>query len=76
MTNVKEQATQLINHMSEEKVLSALAYLQNLQNEIPSSISSPGDIQKRHAAFNRLAGLTADNPVSLEEAREERLSKQ
>jgi hypothetical protein len=39
-----------------------------------SSISS--DREKRRAAFNRLAGLTADNPVSLEEARNERLSKQ
>jgi hypothetical protein len=33
-------------------------------------------IETRRAAFNRLVGLTAENPVSLEEARMERLSKQ
>jgi hypothetical protein len=33
-------------------------------------------IEKKRAAFYRLVGLTADNPVTLEEARDARLSKQ
>jgi hypothetical protein len=40
----------------------------------PVSVSD--DAAKRRAAYNRLVGLTADNPVTLEEARTERLAKQ
>ena len=42
----------------------------------PKEAVSRTEKEKKRAAFNRLIGLTADNPVSLEEAREERLSRQ
>ncbi|GHV93279.1 hypothetical protein AGMMS50268_37820 [Spirochaetia bacterium] len=45
-------------------------------NTMPKGAVSKAEKEKKHAAFNRLIGLTADNPVSLEEAREERLSGQ
>ncbi|GHU49401.1 hypothetical protein FACS1894200_07990 [Spirochaetia bacterium] len=45
-------------------------------NDTPKEAVSEAEKGKRHAAYNRLIGLTADNPVSLEEARKERLSKQ
>ncbi|GHV28393.1 hypothetical protein AGMMS4952_11910 [Spirochaetia bacterium] len=45
-------------------------------NAAPKEAVSKAEKEKKHAAFNRLIGLTADNPVSLEEAREERLSRQ
>jgi hypothetical protein len=45
-------------------------------NSAPSHKRSPINKEKRIAAVNRLVGLTADNPVSLEEARQEKLAKQ
>jgi hypothetical protein len=49
--------------------------IRDVPHETVSSVSVSDDIAKRRAAHNRLVGLTADNPISLEEAREERLSK-
>ncbi|GHV78935.1 hypothetical protein AGMMS49944_07260 [Spirochaetia bacterium] len=46
-----------------------------MQNTTPKEAVSKAEKEKKHAAFNRLIGLTADNPISLEEAREERLSR-
>jgi hypothetical protein len=48
-------------------------------DNVPKGDSGPVTSKQREkkiAALNRLVGLTADNPVSLEEARQERLSKQ
>jgi hypothetical protein len=45
-------------------------------NAAPKEAVSKAEKEKKRTAFNRLIGLTADNPVSLEEAREERLSRQ
>ncbi|GHU22825.1 hypothetical protein FACS1894172_07970 [Spirochaetia bacterium] len=66
MTNVKEQAVELINRMSDEKVMTVIAFVKNMMDKTDSS----SDIEKRRAAFSRLAGLTADNPVSLEKQKE------
>jgi hypothetical protein len=45
-------------------------------NAEPKETVSKAEKEKKRAAFNRLIGLTADNPVSLEEARKDRLSRQ
>ena len=45
-------------------------------NAEPKKTVSKAEKEKKRAAFNRLIGLTADNPVSLEEARKDRLSRQ
>jgi hypothetical protein len=42
----------------------------------PGGVLTMAQKEKKRAALNRFIGLTADNPVSIEEAREERLSKQ
>lgn len=42
----------------------------------PNRTLTKAQKEKKRAALNRLIGLTSDNPVSIEEAREERLSKQ
>jgi hypothetical protein len=36
----------------------------------------PGTVEKRIAALNRLAGIASEHPMSLEEIRAERLSRQ
>ncbi|GHV78001.1 hypothetical protein AGMMS49942_28220 [Spirochaetia bacterium] len=55
-----------------EKCEVIITFLNAAPNETVPKAEGGGKL----AAFNRLVGLTADNPVSLEEAREERLSKQ
>jgi hypothetical protein len=45
-------------------------------DSVPSRERSQIDKERRVAAVNRLVGLTADNPVSLEDARQEKLAKQ
>ena len=45
-------------------------------DSVPSYKRPQTSKEKRIAAVNRLVGLTADNPVSLEEARQEKLAKQ
>jgi hypothetical protein len=51
-----------------------------LKSEVKSAVPfrRPQDIplDEKLAAYKRLAGLTAQNPVSIEEARTERLSRQ
>ncbi|GHU81551.1 hypothetical protein FACS189468_4430 [Spirochaetia bacterium] len=42
----------------------------------PHGVLTTAQKEKKRAALNRLIGLTANNPVSIEEVREERLSKQ
>jgi hypothetical protein len=76
MTQMRKKAIKLINSMNDEKLMTVIAFVENLRNEAAEQTQPSNDIEKRRAAFNRLIGLTAENPVSLDEARRERLSKQ
>ena len=57
MTIVKEQAVELINHISDEKVMSVIAFVQNMQNETAASGSLSNDDEKRREAFEGLMEL-------------------
>jgi hypothetical protein len=59
MTNVKQRAVELINRMSDEKIMAVIAYVQNLQDETTSPVSFSNDAAK--------------NIDWLEQIREERL---
>jgi hypothetical protein len=76
MTRIRKKAIELISGMNDEKLMTVIAFVENLQNEGPEQEWLSNGIEKRREAFNRLIGLTAENPVSLAEARRERLSKQ
>jgi hypothetical protein len=76
MTQMKKRAIKLINGMNDEKLMTLITFVENLRAETAARTQTSNDTEKRLAAFNRLVGLTAENPVTLEEAREERLSKQ
>jgi hypothetical protein len=76
MTQIKKRAIKLINGMNDEKLMTLITFVENLRDETAARKQTSNDTEKRLEAFNRLVGLTAENPVTLEEAREERLSKQ
>jgi hypothetical protein len=76
MTQIRKKAIELISGMNDEKLMTVIAFVENLQNEGPEQDWPSNSIEKRRAAFNRLIGLTVEYPVSLAEARRERLSKQ
>jgi hypothetical protein len=48
----------------------------SLSKKTPHKPISEAEKEKRLAFLREFAGLTADNPVSIEEARAERLSRQ
>jgi hypothetical protein len=75
MTTVKKRAIDLLSGMNYEKLIEIISFAENLQNETKVSLRSSNDTSKRREAINRLVGLTASNPVSLKEAKAERLSK-
>ncbi|MDR0404055.1 MAG: hypothetical protein LBH35_10775 [Treponema sp.] len=76
MTQIRKKAIELISGMNDEELITVIAFVENLQNEGQEQEWPSNGIEKKRAAFNRLIGLTAENPVSLAEARRERLSKQ
>ena len=76
MTQIKKKAIKLINNMNDENLMTVIAFVENLRNEAAEQAQPSNDIEKRRAAFYRLIGLTAENPVSLDEARQERLPRQ
>jgi hypothetical protein len=76
MTQIKKKAIKLINNMNDENLMTVIAFVENLRNEAAEQAQPSNDIEKRREAFYRLIGLTAENPVSLDEARQERLSRQ
>jgi hypothetical protein len=62
--------------MKEESIQKAQAFSDSLSEKIPHKPVSEAEKEKRLAFLREFAGLTADNPVSIEEARAERFARQ
>jgi DNA-damage-inducible protein J len=62
--------------MKEESIRKAQAFADLLAKKIPHKPVSEAEKEKRLAFLREFAGLTADNPVSIEEARAERFIRQ
>jgi addiction module RelB/DinJ family antitoxin len=62
--------------MKEESIQKAQAFSDSLSKKIPHKPVGGAEKVKRLAFFRDFGGLTADNPVSLEEARAERFARQ
>jgi prevent-host-death family protein len=67
-TELKANMEQFLNSVSEDDV-----YITR-NGKVVAKLSSPA--RDKQAILDSLAGITAENPVSLEEARRERLSRQ
>jgi prevent-host-death family protein len=67
-TELKANMGQYLNIVSEDDV-----YITK-NGKVVAKLSSP--MQDKQAILDSLVGVTAHNPVSLEEARKERLSRQ
>jgi prevent-host-death family protein len=67
-TGLKANMGQYLNIVSEDDV-----YITK-NGKVVAKLSSPA--QDKQAILDSLVGITAHNPVSLEEARKERLSRQ
>jgi prevent-host-death family protein len=66
-TELKANIGQYLNAVSEDAV-----YITR-NGKVVAKLSSPA--QDKQAILDSLVGITAENPVSLEEARKERLSR-
>jgi addiction module RelB/DinJ family antitoxin len=64
------------SEMKEESIRKAQAFADSLSKKIPHKPVSKAEKEKRLAFLREFAGLTADNPVSVEEARAERFARQ
>jgi DNA-damage-inducible protein J len=62
--------------MKEESIQKAQAFADSLSKKLPHKPISKTEKEKRLAFLREFAGLTADNPISLEEARAERFARQ
>jgi hypothetical protein len=60
----------------EESIQKAQAFADSLAKKIPHKSVSEAEKEKRLVFLREFAGLTADNPVSIEEARAERFARQ
>ena len=67
-TELKENVSQYLNAVSEDEVFITK------NGKIVAKLSSPD--QDKQAMLDSLVGITARNPVSLQEARRERLARQ
>jgi antitoxin (DNA-binding transcriptional repressor) of toxin-antitoxin stability system len=67
-TELKANIGQYLNTVSEEEV-----YITK-NGKIVAKLSSP--IQDKQAILDSLVGITSHNPISLEDAKRERLSRQ
>ena len=67
-TELKENVSQYLNAVSEDEVFITK------NGKIVAKLSSPD--QDKQAMLDSLVGITAGNPVSLQEARRERLARQ
>jgi hypothetical protein len=61
--------------MKEESIQKAQAFADSLSKKIPHKPVSGVEKEKRLAFLREFAGFTADNPVSIEEARAERFAR-
>jgi addiction module RelB/DinJ family antitoxin len=64
------------SRMKEKSIQKAQAFADSLAKKVHPKPISEAEKEKRLAFLREFAGLTADNPVSIEEARAERLERQ